>query len=147
MDLRTLGRIGLWISPFTIGSMEFGSKVSEAEAIRIVSTALDAGINSVDTANVYAGGRSEEIVGRAIKGRRDSILLASKFSVPTDPADTNSGGTSRRTQLTQQLEALELNIERDLAAVVDEIVPPGGVTVPYYLDDAWADFRPRRFSW
>src|SRR5690349_20385334 len=97
MELRPFGRTGLGISPFTIGSMEFGSKVDESEAGRIVAAALDAGINVVDTADVYAGGRSEEIVGRAIRGRRDRILLTSKFSVPTDPTDPNSGGTSRRT--------------------------------------------------
>ena len=97
MELRPFGRTGLLVSPFTIGSMEFGSKVTESDATRIVAAALDAGVNVVDTANVYAGGRSEEIVGRAIKGRRDRVLLASKFSVPTDASDPNSGGTSRRT--------------------------------------------------
>lgn len=56
-------------------------------------------------------------------------------------------GARTTAQLTQQLEALELNIDPDLAAAADESVPPGGVTVPYYLDDAWADFRPRRFGW
>ena len=97
MSYRTLGRTGLNVSPFTLGSMEFGSKTPEEEAQRIYAMARDAGINTVDTANVYAGGRSEEIVGRLIKNDRQRIVLATKFSIPTDASDPNSGGTSRRT--------------------------------------------------
>jgi aryl-alcohol dehydrogenase-like predicted oxidoreductase len=93
---RPLGRTGLMVSPFTLGSMEFGSKTSEAEAQRLFDLAMDSGINVVDTANVYAGGLSEQIVGRLIGPRRDRLVLATKFSVPTDVDDPNSGGTSRR---------------------------------------------------
>ena len=97
MVLRPFGRTGLMISPFTLGSMEFGSKVDETEASRLLDRAIEAGVNAIDTANVYASGRSEEIVRRLISGRRDSFILATKFSVPTDSQDPNSGGTSRRT--------------------------------------------------
>ena len=97
MVLRPFGRTGLMISPFTLGSMEFGSKVDEAEAFRLLDRAFEVGVNAIDTANVYASGRSEETVRRLIRGRRDSIILATKFSVPTDSHDPNSGGTSRRT--------------------------------------------------
>jgi aryl-alcohol dehydrogenase-like predicted oxidoreductase len=97
MRMQSFGRTGLLVSPVSIGTMEFGSKVSEAEAYRLLGTAIDAGINLVDTANVYAGGRSEEIVGRLIRGQRDRLILGTKFSVPTDGSDPNSGGTSRRT--------------------------------------------------
>lgn len=97
MVLRPLGRTGLMISPFTLGSMEFGSKVDEAEAFRLLDRAIEVGVNAVDTANVYASGRSEEAVRRLIRGRRDSFILATKFSVPTESQDPNSGGTSRRT--------------------------------------------------
>ena len=97
MATRPLGRTGVMVSPFTLGSMEFGSKTSEAEASRLFDMALDAGINAVDTADVYTGGLSEQIVGRLIGGRRDALVLATKFSVPLDEDDPNSGGTSRRT--------------------------------------------------
>jgi aryl-alcohol dehydrogenase-like predicted oxidoreductase len=97
MVLRPFGRTGLMISPFTLGSMEFGSKVDEPEAFRLLDRAIEVGVNAIDTANVYTSGRSEEIVQRLIRGRRDSFVLATKFSVPTDSHDPNSGGTSRRT--------------------------------------------------
>jgi aryl-alcohol dehydrogenase-like predicted oxidoreductase len=96
MGLRKFGRTGLVISPFTLGTMEFGSKVDEVEASRLVDSALEAGINVVDTANVYASGSSEEIVGRLVHDKRDRLILATKFSVRTDAHDPNSGGTSRR---------------------------------------------------
>ena len=97
MDLRPFGRTGLMISPVMLGSMEFGSKVDESEATRLFLCAMDAGVNAIDTANVYASSRSEEIVGGLISGTRDKLILATKVSVPTDSQDPNSGGTSRRT--------------------------------------------------
>jgi aryl-alcohol dehydrogenase-like predicted oxidoreductase len=97
MGLRPFGRTGLMVSPFTLGTMEFGSKVDETEASQLFNRAVDTGINIVDTANVYAAGRSEELAGRLISGRRDRLILATKFSVQTDRQDPNSGGTSRRT--------------------------------------------------
>jgi len=97
MELRPFGRTGLMVSPFALGTMEFGSKIDENEAARLFNRAIDAGINVVDTANAYAAGRSEEIVGHLISARRDTLILATKFSVPTDDHDLNSGGTSRRT--------------------------------------------------
>lgn len=96
MAMRQLGRTGLQVSPLTLGTMEFGGTVSEAEAARLLDVALDAGVNTVDTANVYGGGMSEQLVGRLLGGRRERVLLATKFSVPTDPDDPNSGGTSRK---------------------------------------------------
>jgi aryl-alcohol dehydrogenase-like predicted oxidoreductase len=95
--------------------MEFGGKVAEAEAARILGTALDAGINAVDTANVYTGGRSEEIVGKLIAPRRDRVVLATKFAVPTDSGDPNSGGTSRRTIIA----AVEASLRRLATDYVD----------------------------
>jgi len=97
MALRLFGRTGLMISPLTLGTMEFGSKLDENEASRLLDRAIDAGLNSVDTANVYAAGHSEEIVGRLISGKRGHLILATKFSVRMDGQDPNSGGTSRRT--------------------------------------------------
>jgi aryl-alcohol dehydrogenase-like predicted oxidoreductase len=98
MGLRPFGRTGLMVSPFTLGTMEFGSKIDETEASKLLNSALDAGVNWVDTANVYASGRSEEILGNLIGvSQRDHLILATKFSVPTDSHDPNSGGASRRT--------------------------------------------------
>ena len=77
--------------------MEFGTKTGEVEAGRLFDSALEAGITFIDTANVYAGGHSEEIVGRLIASQRDRLVLATKFSVAMDESDPNSGGTSRRT--------------------------------------------------
>ena len=94
---RPFGRTGLVVSPLALGTMEFGSKIDEAEASKILDDAIEAGVNVIDTANVYASGRSEEILGRLIGSRRDRLILATKFSVPTDGQDPNSGGTSRRT--------------------------------------------------
>jgi aryl-alcohol dehydrogenase-like predicted oxidoreductase len=85
------------VSPFTLGTMEFGNKVDQTEAARLFSRTIDAGVSVVDTANVYAEGRSEEIVGRLITSKRSRLIVATKFSVPTDSQDPNSGGTSRRT--------------------------------------------------
>ena len=97
MDHRPFGRTGLLLSPLSLGTMEFGSKVDDVEAAKLFDAAIEAGINMVDTANVYAAGRSEEIVGRLIGSRRDQLIVATKFSVPTNSQDPNSGGTSRRT--------------------------------------------------
>ncbi|GAA2524883.1 aldo/keto reductase [Winogradskya humida] len=76
---RVLGRTGLLISPLTLGTMNFGRHQEEAESIRIIQAALDAGLTAVDTADVYAQGVSEQIVGKALAGRRDDVFLATKF--------------------------------------------------------------------
>ncbi len=97
MQRRTLGRTGLSMSPLTLGSMDFGEKVDETEAARIFDRALEAGINAVDTANCYTATHSEEIVGRLLASRRDELVLSTKFAVPLDDDEPNSGGTSRYT--------------------------------------------------
>ena len=63
MNLRPFGRTGLMVSPLTLGTMEFGSKVDETEASRLLASAVDAGVTAVDTANVYASGRSRRSWG------------------------------------------------------------------------------------
>ena len=98
MDLRTLGRTGVHVSPLYLGTMMFGpwGNDDRAASTRIIHRALDAGINFVDTADVYSGGISEEIVGEALQGRRDAVFLATKFFMPMDQDDPNCGGGSRR---------------------------------------------------
>jgi aryl-alcohol dehydrogenase-like predicted oxidoreductase len=80
MEYRTLGRTGVKVSTYCLGAMMFGEwgNTDEAECVRMVHDAIDAGINFIDTADVYSGGRSEEIVGTALKGRRDEVVLATK---------------------------------------------------------------------
>jgi aryl-alcohol dehydrogenase-like predicted oxidoreductase len=97
MDHRMLGRTGVRVSPLCLGAMMFGAwgNTDHDESVRIIHRALDAGINFVDTADVYSGGESEEIVGKALKGRRDDVVLATKFHSPMGP-DANRRGNSRR---------------------------------------------------
>lgn len=96
MRYRTLGRTGIKVSPYALGALMFATQVGNRDpedSIRVIHKALDAGINLVDTADAY--GDSEEIVGRALKGRRDDVVLATKFSRPID-TDLNHQGASRR---------------------------------------------------
>ena len=78
MEYRKMGRTGLKVSTFCLGTMTFGRQVEERESLRIIQRALDAGVNFIDTADMYVNGVTEQIVGKAIKGQRDSIVLASK---------------------------------------------------------------------
>ena len=95
MQYRTLGRTGIKVTPYALGAMMLGSlgNPDRAEGVRIVHRALDAGINFVDTADRY--GDSEEVVGEALHGRRDDVVLATKFWGPVDD-DVNHRGASRR---------------------------------------------------
>ncbi|WP_114558527.1 aldo/keto reductase [Desertihabitans aurantiacus] len=95
MQHRPLGRTGIHVSPFALGAMMFSSfgTTDQDEVDRMVARALDAGINLVDTADAYA--ESEELLGRALRGRRDHVVLASKFSRPIGD-DPNARGGSRR---------------------------------------------------
>jgi aryl-alcohol dehydrogenase-like predicted oxidoreductase len=97
MEYRSLGRTGMQVSPLCLGAMMFGAfgEPDHDTSIAIIHRALDAGINFVDTADVYSQGESEEIVGKALHGRRDDVVLATKFhgSMGDDP---NRQGNSRR---------------------------------------------------
>jgi aryl-alcohol dehydrogenase-like predicted oxidoreductase len=97
MQYRTLGRTGIRVSPYALGTMMFGrlGNPDHDDAVRMIHTALDAGINVIDTADVYSDGESEEIVGKALRGRRDDVVLATKFGRPMGP-DGNEQGASRR---------------------------------------------------
>ncbi|MHB8242127.1 MAG: aldo/keto reductase [Solirubrobacteraceae bacterium] len=97
MEHRILGRTGVKVSPLCLGAMMFGAwgNSDHEDSIRIVHRALDAGINFIDTADVYSGGESEEIVGKALAGRRDDVVLASKFH-GTMGDEPNHRGNSRR---------------------------------------------------
>ena len=98
MDYRDLGRTGVQVSPLCLGTMMFGAwgNADHDESVRIIHRALDAGINFVDTADVYSRGESEEIVGKALAdGRRDNVVLATKLHGKMGD-DPNQFGNSRR---------------------------------------------------
>jgi len=97
MEYRPLGRTGVSVSKLCLGTMMFGDwgTKDHDESINIIHRALDAGITFVDTADVYSQGESEVIVGKALAGRRDDIVLATKFFMPFDD-DPNHRGSSRR---------------------------------------------------
>ncbi|MFF0075649.1 aldo/keto reductase [Streptomyces sp. NPDC005494] len=97
MQYRTLGRTGVQVSTLVLGAMNFGAigRTTQDEATAIVDAALEAGINLIDTADMYGEGESEEMVGKAIAGRRDDIVLATKATMPMGE-ERNHRGASRR---------------------------------------------------
>lgn len=114
MQHRILGRTGIWVSKFALGTMRLGAwgNADHDDAARLVRTALDAGINLIDTADMYSGGEAEEIIGKAIAGRRDEVVLATKGHFP-------------------------VRLDDETLDRIDEIVPPG-VT----LNPSDADYSP-----
>ena len=103
MEYRAFGRTGVKVSELCLGAMMFGGPTEERDSIPIIDAALDAGINFIDTANVYSRGRSEEVVGAALRGgsKRDRVFLASKVHGRMDDDDPNAQGNSRRHILAQ----------------------------------------------
>src|SRR5262249_42459006 len=95
MEYRTLGRTGVRVSPLCLGAMNFGGPTSEPDSIEIIDTALEAGINFIDTANVYNAGESERIVGEALKrnGQREQIVLATKVHGEIGPGPNDRGNS------------------------------------------------------
>jgi aryl-alcohol dehydrogenase-like predicted oxidoreductase len=93
MKYRMLGRTGIEVSSYCLGTMMFGAwgNPDHDDSVRIIHKALDAGINFVDTADVYSQGESEEIVGKALRGRRDDVVLATKMHYPWATIRTTKG--------------------------------------------------------
>lgn len=113
MSYRRLGRTGVKVSPLTLGTMNFGSRATQdhREAIGIIHRALDAGINIVDTADSYSQGESEVILGKALQGRRDEVVVATKFHSQWGTG-VNTRGSSRRwifTEVESSLRRLQLD--------------------------------------
>ncbi len=113
MQYRTLGRTGVRVSTLVLGAMNFGAagRTTQDDATAIVDAALEAGVNLIDTADRYSDGQSEEMVGRAIAGRRDDIVLATKVWSPMGD-DPNHQGASRRwlvTELDNSLRRLDVD--------------------------------------
>jgi aryl-alcohol dehydrogenase-like predicted oxidoreductase len=146
MEKRTLNGTDLTVSRACFGTMTFGSQVEEADAIRIVDYCLDSGINFLDTANVYNKGLSETIVGKALKGRRGRVILASKVrgKMGDGPDESGLSRAAIRKGIEDSLRRLETDyldlyylhqpdysvpMEESLAAM-DELVREGKVRYP-----------------
>ncbi len=113
MRYRTLGRTGVTVSTLCLGAMMFGpwGNPDEEEAVAVIDAALDAGVNFIDTADVYSQGASETIVGKALKGKRDTVVLATKAHGPMGE-DRNMRGNSRR-WLVQECESSLRRLQTD----------------------------------
>lgn len=114
MDIRSLGRTGMKVSVLCLGCMNFGGKTTPDDSYAIIDRALDAGINFLDTANVYSRGRSEEVTGEALKrnGKRERVVLATKVHGRMDDDDPNMAGNARR-HIIQQCEASLRRLQTD----------------------------------
>ena len=124
MEYRLLGRTGVRVSSLCLGTMNFGGETSEKESIRMIHKALDAGINFLDTANMYNRGESERVVGNALDGeRRTKVILATKVHFPMSK-DPNDGGNSRR----HIMQSVEASLQRRAC--------PGRVADERAIDDA-----------
>lgn len=107
MDMVNLGESGLMVSRLCLGAMTFGGQLDENASIKVLCHALDAGINFIDTADVYTEGASERIVGHALAGRRDQVVLASKVGGRTAPGPTGQGLARAHV-----LDAIDCTLER-----------------------------------
>src|SRR6202046_5858665 len=133
MEYRQLGRSGLRISTLTLGTMTFvggggSSPLASTDlegAKRQIGMSLDAGVNLIDTADIYSAGVSEEIVGQAIKGKRDDLLLSSKVRMKTGDGP-NDAGLSRHHIIT----GLEASLRRLDTDYPDHYTGPGGGGAP-----------------
>ncbi|HLV34527.1 MAG TPA: aldo/keto reductase, partial [Spirillospora sp.] len=111
MEYRSLGRTGVPVSALCLGCMNFGGPTPEDESIKIIHYALDHEINFLDTANVYSRGISEEVVGKALKGRRDKVVLATK--VHGRMADDVLAYGNNRRHIIEQCEASLRRLQTD----------------------------------
>jgi aryl-alcohol dehydrogenase-like predicted oxidoreductase len=108
MEYRQLGNSGVRVSVVGLGANRFGSReVAQSEVNRLIDTALEAGVNFIDTANTYNDGRSEETLGNALEGRMDRVVMATKFSFPRKTS-ANSWGASRY----HMMQAVEKSLRR-----------------------------------
>src|ERR1700712_398712 len=119
MEYRSLGRSGLKVSPLCLGTMMFGGATEDATAARIVARAKEQGVNFIDSADGYNGGRSEEVVGRAIREHRSWWVLATKCANPTG-LGPNARGLSRR----HVYQAVEASLRRLGVEEIDVLYLP-----------------------
>lgn len=115
MEYIKFGNAGIEVSRLCLGCMDFAERLEEAEAARVLDTALDHGVNFLDTADAYGLGRNEEVVGRILKGKRHRVVLATKFWVVMDREQKNTGGCSRL----HIIEAVEASLRRLQTDTID----------------------------
>ncbi len=106
MEYRQLGRAGIKVSRLCLGTNNFGAQVDEETTMRIIKKALDLGVNNIDTANIYTNGKSEELIGKAIRGNREDLVIATKAGLTLDETKPNSTGLSRKHLIWQLKESL-----------------------------------------
>ena len=109
MEYKSLGKSGVKVSRLTLGTNNFGRDADEETTVRIVKKAIECGINSIDGANVYTGGKSEELIGKAIRGDRNRVVLATKVGAPYGKgagSGPNESGLSRKHIMWQISESL-----------------------------------------
>jgi aryl-alcohol dehydrogenase-like predicted oxidoreductase len=130
MEYRNLGRTGVPVSMLCLGCMNFGGVTPEDEALPIIDRALDAGINFVDTANVYSRGRSEEVVGKALQrnGKRQRIVLATKVHAAMDDDNVLASGNNRR-HIVEQCEASLRRLQTDYIDLYQIHRPQSGTPI------------------
>jgi aryl-alcohol dehydrogenase-like predicted oxidoreductase len=130
MKYRNLGRTGVRVSPLCLGCMNFGGRTDEKDGVKIIDAALEAGINFVDTANVYHHGESEKVVGKALDrdGKREKVVLATKVHGTWDEDDPNGQGNSRR-HIIEQVEGSLDRLKTDWIDLYQIHRPMGGVAV------------------
>jgi aryl-alcohol dehydrogenase (NADP+) len=119
MDYRNLGQSGLKVSPICLGTMMFGDRTDAAEAGRIVAAARDQGVNFIDTADAYAKGESEKIIGKLIASDRDRWVLATKVANPSPGPDGRDDPNRRGTGRKWILRAVEESLERLATDYID----------------------------
>ena len=107
MEYKSLGSTGVMVSPLCFGTMSFGGDADESTSAEMYKECRDTGINFFDCANVYAGGRSEEILGKLMHNHRDEVVITSKVYFPTGP-DVNARGSTRR----NLMNAVEASLKR-----------------------------------
>lgn len=130
MDYRPLGRTGVQVSSLCLGCMMFGGRTAPDESAAIIDRAIDAGINFLDTANVYNAGKSEEATGEALRrnGKRQRVILATKVHGVMDPSDPNGRGNSRR-HIIEQCEASLRRLKTDFIDLYQIHRPQPGIPI------------------
>lgn len=114
MEFRRLGNSGLKVSVVGLGTNNFGRHIDESTSHRVIDAALEAGVNLFDTADVYSTGKSEEIIGTGIKGRRHEVVLATKFRSSMGDGPNSDGGSRRYIQ-----QAVEASLRRLQTEYID----------------------------
>lgn len=128
MRYRPLGRSGIDVSELALGANNFGGRLDLRQSIAVIHAALDAGINLIDTADVYNAGRSEEFVGRALRGRRDGVVVSTKCGMPSEEGAHAGGLTARhlRWSVEQSLRRLDIaHLDLLQLHIADESTPIG----------------------